>query len=149
MIEADLATFFEQQRDPAAIRMAAVAARDEPAFRAHWARILCDDAIRKSTILSDGRVAGYVVSFERLARMEVGYWIGSQYWGQGIATRALSQFLEQVTARPLYARVVKDNIASIRVLENCGFVISGEEKVFLEARGEEVEGFILKLGPQA
>lgn len=48
--------------------------------------------------------------------------------------------------RPLYARAVKDNIASIRVLEKCGFVLSGEDKGFSNARSKEVEEFILKLG---
>ena len=48
---------------------------------------------------------------------------------------------------PFYARAAKDNIASIRVLEKCGFTISGENKVFSKARGEEVEEFILKLKP--
>ena len=45
----------------------------------------------------------------------------------------------------LYACVAKDNSASIRVLEKCGFTISGEDKGFSNARGEEVEEFILKL----
>ena len=47
--------------------------------------------------------------------------------------------------RPMYARVVKDNIASLRVLEKCGFTICGEGKGFAYARGEEVEEFILRL----
>jgi RimJ/RimL family protein N-acetyltransferase len=47
--------------------------------------------------------------------------------------------------RPLYARVAKDNIASIRVLEKCGFTIYGEDKGFSNARGVEVEELILKL----
>jgi len=42
-------------------------------------------------------------------------------------------------ARPLYARGAKDNITSIRVLEKCGFTISGYDKAFASARGEEVE----------
>jgi RimJ/RimL family protein N-acetyltransferase len=50
-----------------------------------------------------------------------------------------------VKTRPLYARVVKDNIASIRVLEKCGFTISGEDKGFSNSRGVEVEEFILEL----
>jgi hypothetical protein len=38
-----------------------------------------------------------------------------------------------------------DRIASIRVLEKCGFTISGEDKGFSNASGEEVEEFVLKL----
>ena len=77
--------------------------------------------------------------------MELGYTLHHKYWGQGIATQALSAFLEQVKARPLYARAVKDNLASIRVLEKCGFKIIGEDKGFANARGAEVEEFVLAL----
>lgn len=58
---------------------------------------------------------------------EVGYWIGSAYWGNGIATAALAAFLQQVQMRPLYAHVAKHNRGSLRVLEKCGFTIIGEE----------------------
>ena len=64
---------------------------------------------------------------------------------KGVATRALLAFLNHVKVRPFYARVVKDNIASIRVLEKCGFTICGEGKGFSNARGAEVEEYILKL----
>lgn len=47
--------------------------------------------------------------------------------------------------RPLYARAAKDNVASIRVLEKCGFRISGYERAFANARGEEIEEAILEL----
>jgi len=67
------------------------------------------------------------------------------YWGKGIATKALAAFPGHVKARPLYAHVAKHNIASIRVLEKCGFTICGEDKGFSNARGEEVEEFILTL----
>ncbi|MDX6482371.1 MAG: hypothetical protein QOE95_142, partial [Gaiellaceae bacterium] len=39
----------------------------------------------------------------------------------------------------------KDNVASLRVLEKCGFKIVGEGKGFSNARGEEVEEFLLEL----
>ncbi len=129
--------------------MAAFTARDPEdrvAFAAHWTKILNDESITTKTILFDGRVAGHVLSFEQFGEREVSYWIGRDYWGKGIATVALSEFLGHVTERPLHARAAKDNAASIRVLEKCGFVISGEDKGFSYARGEEVEEFILKLG---
>ncbi len=47
--------------------------------------------------------------------------------------------------RLLYARVAKDNVASIRVLEKCGFEISDEGVGYSNARGKEVEEYILKL----
>jgi RimJ/RimL family protein N-acetyltransferase len=48
-------------------------------------------------------------------------------------------------ARPIYARVAKDNVASLRVLEKCGFTITGQAKGFANARGEEIEEWILEL----
>jgi RimJ/RimL family protein N-acetyltransferase len=145
--EADLPIFFEHQLDPDATRMAAFPARDREAFMAHWTKIMRDEAITIQTILCDGQVAGSIVSFEQSGARQVGYWIGKEYWGQGVATRALSEFLGHVTTRPLYAHVAKHNIASIRVLEKCGFTICGEDRGFPDAGGEEVEEFILKLAP--
>jgi RimJ/RimL family protein N-acetyltransferase len=72
-------------------------------------------------------VAGNVVCFEHSGKREVGYWIAKDHWGKGVATKALSRFLDQVTERPLYAGVAKHNIASIRVLEKCGFRFSEED----------------------
>jgi RimJ/RimL family protein N-acetyltransferase len=150
MIESDLSIFFEQQLDPDANYMAAFTARDPTdrnAFMAHWARILGDETKTKRTILFNGQVAGSVSSYqdEEFGKPEVTYWIGKQYWGKGVATRALAEFLGQVQVRPMYARVVKDNIGSLRVLQKCGFTICGEGKGFAFARGEEVEEFILRL----
>jgi RimJ/RimL family protein N-acetyltransferase len=88
---------------------------------------------------------GHVLSFEQFGEREVSYWIGREYWGQGIATQALAQFLDTLETHPLYARAAKDNIASIRVLEKCGFRISGKDKGFANGRGKEIEEFILKL----
>jgi RimJ/RimL family protein N-acetyltransferase len=119
---------------------------DHDAFMAHWIRILGDDTIDTKTILCGGRVAGHVASFERSGKPEVTYWIGRDHWGKGVATRALAAFLGRQKTRPMYARVAKDNIASIRVLEKCGFTLDGEDKGFANARGEEVEEFILILG---
>ena len=66
--------------------------------------------------------------------------------GKGFATRALSDFLAHGNrARPIYARVAKDNLGSRRVLEKCGFTIMGEAKGFANARGEEIEELILEL----
>jgi RimJ/RimL family protein N-acetyltransferase len=46
------------------------------------------------------------------------------FWGRGVATEALSAFLGLEPVRPLYAGVAKHNVASIRVLQKCGFKLS-------------------------
>jgi RimJ/RimL family protein N-acetyltransferase len=125
--ETDLPIFFEHQLDPDAAQMAAFPPRERDAFMAHWAKILADATVGKQTILVDERVAGNIVSFEQSGEREVGYWLGRDYWGRGVATKALAAFLAQETARPLYAYVAKHNIGSQRVLEKCGFTICGED----------------------
>ncbi len=146
VLEDDLSILFEHQLDPAALRMAAFTPRDKNSFMAHWkGNILADPTVAKRTILCDGHVAGYVVSFERSGKQEIGYWIGREYWGKGIATKALSQFLRNVTERPLYAVVAKHNTASIRVLEKCGFAIAEQSLGSSDVRGPVVEELTLKL----
>jgi RimJ/RimL family protein N-acetyltransferase len=127
IIASDLPIFFEQQRDPIANEMAGFPARDRDAFMAHWAKNLPNASNIHKTILYGDQVAGNIVSWEHDEEREVGYWLGREFWGKGIATQALSLFLEQITARPLYAHVVKHNVASIRVLEKCGFTFKGED----------------------
>lgn len=150
VVQADLDVFFEHQRDPVANHMAAFTAKDPTdrnAFGQHWARILSDDAITIRTIVLDGQVAGHIASFERLGEPEVTYWLGREFWGKGLATKALSAFLAELTDRPLYARAAEDNLASIGVLEKCGFAICGSNKAFASARGEKITEVILKLTP--
>jgi RimJ/RimL family protein N-acetyltransferase len=125
--EGDLRVFFEQQRDPEANRMAAFPAREWDVFVAHWrANVLGNPSGRKKTIVVGGDVAGNILSWEHDGKRLVGYWVGRQYWGRGIATAALSEFLQHETTRPLYAYVAVHNLGSIRVLEKCGFCRLGE-----------------------
>lgn len=144
----DIPVFFEHQRDPIACHMVPFMSRDpndEPAFAAHWTTILTDDTVTKRTILCGDQIAGYIVSFIRDEKLEVGYWIGRRFWGKGIATTALRLFLSEMTTRPLYAQVVNDNIGSIKVLQKCGFTPCGKVKGFATTRGKEVEETIFDL----
>lgn len=117
----DLATFFEHQRDADANRMANFDARDRDAFMVHWTKILRDETVVVRTVEFEGLVAGNIVSWEHDGERDVGYWIGSEHWGKGIATGALSAFLSELEIRPLHAHVAAHNVGSIRVLEKCGF----------------------------
>lgn len=128
--------------------MAAFTAKDlsdREAFTAHWTKILQDDAIIKKTILFGGRVIGSIAKFEWLGKPNVTYWIGREYWGRGFATQALFAFLREMKTRPLYASAAKDNLASTRVLQKCGFAITGSAKAFANARSEEIEEVTLEL----
>jgi len=148
--ETDLPIFFDFQRDSAANYMAAFTTRDptdKEAFAAHWNRILNDDTVLVKTIVFDGHVVGSVATFvdKEFGKPEVTYWIGKEYWGMGLATYALTRFLRDMAVRPIYGRAAKDNVASIRVLEKCGFRMFGQSKGFANARGAVVEEVILEL----
>jgi RimJ/RimL family protein N-acetyltransferase len=150
VVNDDLPIFFEYQLDHEANYMAAFIARDptnQEAFMAHWHKILTDKTCIIQTIIFNGCVAGSVSSYEDEGRPEVTYWLGKDYWGKGIATWALKEFLAHNNqTRPIYARVAKDNLGSRRVLEKCGFKIIGESKGFANARGQEIEELLLELG---
>ncbi len=135
---ADLPIFFAQQLDPEATHMAGFPSREHDAFMAHWAKNMAHAGNIMQTIVAGDHVAGNIVSWAQDGQREVGYWLGKDYWGQGIASAALALFLEHVAARPLYAHVVKHNLGSIRVLEKCGFVPAGEHDEELQLRlGDE------------
>ena len=144
----DLPVFFEYNRDPEAVRMAAFTSKDpddRAAFDAHWTRIRATDKVLIRTIEVDGRIAGSVSSYVMDGNTEVTYWLGREFWGRGIATAALADFLNEQITRPIYARAVKDNAGSLRVLEKCGFVIIGENQGFANGRGQELDDYILEL----
>lgn len=121
----DIQTLYEYQCDPESNRMAAVHPRDEPAFRALWDGVFDDSAVIARAILADERLVGHISIFNMDGVDGVGYWIAKSHWGRGIATRALALLLEEVDRRPLHARVAVHNVGSIRVLERCGFVVTG------------------------
>ena len=138
----DLPIFFEQQLDPEATRMADFPARDREAFMTHWnTRVLHNDSVIVKTILHDTQVAGNIVSWEQEGRWLIGYWLGREFWGKGIATQALHQFVQLMTVRPLYAYVAQHNVASQRVLAKCGFTIVIED----QSVGQTAAEFLLKL----
>jgi RimJ/RimL family protein N-acetyltransferase len=139
----DLPIFYEQQLDLDATRMAAFPARDRASFDAHWEKnILGNPDNIAQTILVDGEVAGNIGSWPQEGVRLVGYWIGKEYWGKGVATGALAAFLKLVTDRPLRAHVAEHNAGSIRVLEKCGFTV--EERVEVASDGVVELVFILR-----
>jgi RimJ/RimL family protein N-acetyltransferase len=145
VIESDLPIFFEHQADPEASAMAAFPSRTRQEFDAHWKKIMANEKNILRTIEVDGRVAGSLVSWEwENGEREVGYWLGKEYWGKGIATEALKQYLQVLKQRPLMAHVAKHNLGSKRVLEKCGFQIIGED-TYMNRANEEVKEIILRL----
>ena len=146
VVEGDLPAFFEHQRDPESVRMAAFPAREREAFFEHWAKVRAEPGVIIRTIVFDGQVGGNIGSFERGGERLVGYWLGREFWGKGIATGALAAFLECDKTRPLYARVVPQNPGSIRVLEKCGFAAVGRDRAAAATGGPVMEEIVYRLG---
>jgi len=148
--DSDLPILFEHQKDPEASHMAAFLPRDpsdRDAFLTHWRRILSDPTKITKAILWNGQLAGTVGSFLGDGKPQITYWIGKEFWGNGIATQALAELLRVVNDRPLYASAASDNVASIRVLEKCGFAMRGSAKAFAKARGTEIDEVFFELAP--
>ena len=63
-------------------------------------------------------------------RVEIGYGIGEGYENKGYMTEAVGAVVEWAAGQPgvkqIEAEAERENIASVRVLEKCGFVASGE-----------------------
>ncbi|HET6275076.1 MAG TPA: GNAT family protein [Candidatus Cybelea sp.] len=97
---------------------------------ARWIRSVEDEHPRTSfSIVVDGAVAGGIglvigTDIERWAA-EVGYWLGPEYWGRGIATTALRcvcrYAFDDLGLLRIFATPMAWNPASFRVLEKAGF----------------------------
>ena len=144
----DLETLFVFQTDPEANRMAAFTAEDpndKEFYMKKWTGIVGNPEIRMETVRLNNQIIGSVAQFIMFEKPMVAYWIDRKYWGKGLATESLRAFLKGSTVRPLFARIAHDNIGSQRVLEKCGFKVSGKERGFANARKEEIEELEYKL----
>lgn len=74
-------------------------------------------------ITSEAKVCGYIQFEKKDDRCgEISYWIGHEYWNQGIASQAVGELSRQVFQKfnilYIYARVKEDNVASQKVLSH-------------------------------
>lgn len=144
----DLELFFIFQLDYDANYLAAFTSKDptdKTAYLEKYTKLLNDRTINMRTIIVDNVIAGSIAKFEMEGKAEITYWIDKKFWGKGVATKALEDFLIIENRRPIFGRVAFDNFASQKVLEKCGFVKIGKDKGFANARQTETEEFIYKL----
>ncbi|GAA1984120.1 GNAT family N-acetyltransferase [Catenulispora subtropica] len=138
VLDADLPVFFEHQRDPAAARMAAATPATRREHTDLWRTLRADPTATGRTIVVDDVVAGAITCWERWGERQVGYWLGRDHWGRGVATTALALFLAEMTTRPVHAYVAPHNTASQRVLDKCGFRPDGVDG------GDTLLGYVLE-----
>lgn len=126
VVEADLEVFLEQEHDPEAVRRSRFAPRERERFLTHWkTKILGDPTVFVQAIMVDDVLAGNLVAWWEDDRRFIGYWLGREFWGRGVGTRALKLFLGVERNRPLHADPFHANTASVRLLEKHGFQRSG------------------------
>lgn len=144
----DLEHFFIFQLDKEANYLAAFTSKDptdKTAYLQKYTKFLNDPTINMRTIIVDNIIAGSLAKFEMEGEAGITYWIDKKFWGKGIATKALKDFLTIENTRPIVGRVAFDNLGSQKVLEKCSFIKVGTDKGFANARQTEVEEFIYKL----
>ncbi|WP_432056809.1 GNAT family N-acetyltransferase [Streptomyces sp. bgisy022] len=149
LTEDDIPVLFEMQLDEDAQWLAAFTddrtARDAAAFEQKYRKILADEEIVNRIVEAGGEVVGSVATFPMEGDTELTYWIRKDWWGRGVATAAVAALLDEVTHRPIHARVVEDNTGSVRVLERNGFVAVGSEDSFAPGRRATVTELIFVL----
>ena len=89
-----------------------------------------------------GRLIGIILYFdEKDGACEIGYGLGSAYWGRGYATEAVRRFLEycfrERGLETVYASFFTGNEASRRVMEKCGMTFSRFSEKELTYLGKE------------
>jgi RimJ/RimL family protein N-acetyltransferase len=77
---------------------------------------------------------------------EFGYWLATDFRGQGIMTICMSAFIEFVFSTTkiirIEAHVFESNAASCRVLEKCGFSKEGYLRKLFEKDGEYLDAHL-------
>ena len=144
----DLDILFKFQLDRESGYLAAFMPKDptdKSAYISKYTKLLDDPRVNNQTITLDNIIVGSIAKFVMDGNTEITYWIDRKFWGQGIAKKAVKEFLTIETTRPIFGRVAFDNFGSQKVLENCGFNKVGTDKGFANARQMEIEEFIYKL----
>ena len=95
-----------------------------------------------------GVIGVTIGEYENSRSAEIGYWLGEEYWGKGIATEAITEMTNDVFSSTeiirLFAPVFSPNKASMRVLEKCGYTLAGVFKKAVFKNGEYFDGHLFE-----
>jgi RimJ/RimL family protein N-acetyltransferase len=137
----DIEVFHEHQADPSTSAMIGLPSRTRDAHNEHWTRLLDNPELTIRTVEVWARdpdrwlVAGNILTFPLNGQLMLGYCYGREFWGWGLATRSVGEYLVGFADRPLSAHVVEHNLGSLRVLKRNGFRRVGE---FIDGDGARV-----------
>lgn len=87
---------------------------------------------------------GYTIQYDVARRSaEVGYWLGEDFWGRGIATEALIAVTDHAFANHdlcrVFAHVFDWNQASARVLQKAGYAFEGRMRKSVTKEGQTID----------
>ncbi|MCC8116166.1 MAG: GNAT family N-acetyltransferase [Planctomycetes bacterium] len=118
---------------------------------AEWLEVTSrQDPVMDFAIEYRGALAGGVglkpMILDYSGTVELGYWLGQEYWGKGIASRAVRLIVPYALDELLYIRihalVHSPNVASCRVLEKNGFEREGLLRKLVRKNGIIRDAFI-------
>ncbi len=101
-------------------------------------------------IVIDGSAAGAIgLHFKRdvfRRSVEIGYWLGEEFWGRGVMTEAVQAVTEYAFSSfdlcRIYAGVFEGNLASMKVLEKAGYTLEARLKKNVTKNGKTLDEFI-------
>lgn len=121
---------------------------------ASWWIEFCREIDKPATTFAidiDGTIAGAVgiiigTDVQRVTA-EIGYWLGENYWGKGIASEALKQMTDYVFQNfpdlvRLWAGVFEFNKPSMRVLEKAGYEFEGIRRKAAIKNGVVIDEYV-------
>ena len=77
---------------------------------------------------------------------EIGYWLGEDFWGRGIATetvRAMTDYgFRRFDVCRIHAMVFEWNPASMRVLEKVGYTCEGRRRMSVTKDGRTIDSLV-------
>ncbi|MGC3988787.1 MAG: GNAT family N-acetyltransferase [Chthoniobacteraceae bacterium] len=117
-----------------------------------WIADALSKKVKTSFVIEiDGQVAGgiglYPLADETSSHVaELGYWLGTDYWGSGVMTEAVIAFtewgFEHLHLVRIFAGVHARNPASARVLVKAGFQFEGRQQARYYKDGDYLDGLI-------
>ncbi len=95
-------------------------------------------------VVIDGRAAGgigLIIGNDVYSKTaELGYWLGEDFWGQGIMTAAVKEFcrigFERFDIVRIFAGAFAHNAGSRQVLEKAGFRLEGVQRMNIYKNGK-------------
>lgn len=107
---------------------------------AWFERMISESRLLLVKLIGEDYVIGFVFTFVEKGRdAHIGYLLGEQYWGKGLASELLQGFIEQAGKTESWLKLIggvnRSNQASAKLLQKLGFVKqlgSDREVVFYE-----------------